>query len=456
MSETIAARISAAGVAAVAAVRLSGPRTRHILGRLFRPRRGQHPLRPWRLHLGRLIDPGPPEETVDECLAAWMPAPRSYTGEDVAELYLHGGRAVVERALRLLFACGARPARPGEFTHRAYLAGKLDLTQAEAVCDIVCAQTEAAARLAAAQLAGGLSRRYEAVRDALAEQLAQTEAAIDFPEEELDVMAPAEAARAIREGPLAQLERLLADARAARPLREGVLLAICGRPNVGKSTLLNALLGRERALTSPEPGTTRDFIEESLELDGVPVRLADTAGLREAAQGIEARGVALAVGRLEACDLALAVLDASETAQPDDHALAGRLRERPHLCLLNKSDLPARVSPGEAGRLFPRALGVVRLSALTGEGVEELKERLAELLAPAEPPEVAPSLRHEEALGRARTSALRAAEALEAGLGAEVVAEELKAALAALGEISGETASGEILERIFSRFCIGK
>jgi tRNA modification GTPase len=453
VSDTIAARATAPGAAAVAVIRVSGPRALDILSRLFRPTHAAG-LAPWRLHVGRLVIPA--GDTVDECLAVFMPAPRSYTAEDVVEFHLHGGPAVVERALELVFAAGARPAGPGEFTRRAFLAGKIDLAQAEAVRELIEARTEAGARLAAAHLSGGLSRRIAEVRETLADLLAQAEAAIDFPEDEVEVLPPAQAAAALRSGALTALERLLADCRAARPWREGAQVAICGRPNVGKSTLLNALLGRERALTSPEPGTTRDFIEETIELSGLAVRLVDTAGLREGARGIEAQGVALAEERLAAADLALAVLDAGEPLREGDLALAERLSTRPHLVVLNKADLPQRLTLEEARRRFPGAAGVLSVSALKGEGIEGLKERLASLLAPEALPAVAPGLRHQDALRRTREATLSAVSALEAGLPAEVFAAELKAALTALGEVCGETATEEILERIFSRFCIGK
>ena len=458
------ARATAAGEAAVAVVRLSGPDTRHILGRLFRPKfgaksaAGNH-LQPWRLYLGELINPEPDPargQAIDECLAVFMPAPRSYTGEDVGELHLHGGRAISERALELACELGARLAEPGEFTRRAYLAGRLDLAQAEAVCELVRSRTAAAARLAAAQLQGGLSRRIEALRQALADMVASAEAAIDFPEEEVELVAPQEEAAAIRRGPLRLVEELLAAGRAAEMVREGAQVTICGRPNVGKSTLLNALLGRERALTSPQPGTTRDFIEEALEVRGVPVRLIDTAGLREQAQGVEAAGVALAEAKLASCDLALAVLDASLPLAPEDAALARRVRAHPHLAVLNKADLPAQVSPEEARRLFPEAAALLSISALRGDGVDDLRARLASLLAPEALPEVAPGARHQDALRRARGSLERALEALEGGTGVEIYAAELRGALSALGEVCGQTATEEILERIFSRFCIGK
>ncbi len=459
MSETIAAPATAAGSAAVAIVRLSGPLAGHILTRLFRPRSGRPPqLSPWRLGLGELVadnGAGAPR-IIDECLAVFMPGPRSYTGEDVCELHLHGGRAVLERALGLALACGARLAQPGEFTRRAFLSGKLDLTQAEAVAELVSARSEAAARLAARQLSGGLSRRIEGLREGLAELLAQTEAAIDFPEDDLEPPSAAECARALRDGPLALVGELLCAATAAAPFREGASVVICGRPNVGKSTLLNALLGRERAITSPTPGTTRDFLEEGLVLGGVPVRLADTAGLREGVSGVEAQGVSLARGLVAECDLALAVLDASQPAEAADDALAAGLTQHPHLVLLNKADLPPRLGPEEAARLFPGAAGVLSLSALKGEGLPGLRERIVSLLAPAAPPEVAPNLRQRAALEAARQAMERALEALEAGLPPEILSAELRLALEAVGEITGETATEEILERIFSRFCIGK
>ena len=451
-ADTIAAIATAAGRGAIGIVRISGPEALVVAARVFRGRDpralpGFTAARGW-------IEDG--EDRIDEALCLVMRAPRSYTREDVAELHCHGGPALLHRVLAAVLRAGARPAEPGEFTRRAFLAGRIDLAQAEAVADLIAGETAAAARAAADQLAGGLSRRIEALRFGLAELLARLEAAIDFPEEE-DVpgLEPGELLAAIAR--LAGgMRALLADAERGRRLREGVRVVIAGRPNVGKSTLMNALLRAERVLVSPEPGTTRDVVEDALELEGIAVRLFDTAGLRSAAVAVEARGADLAREALAGADLALLVLDGSEPIGEDDRQAAAAIAG-PLLLVINKSDLPPAATDDDCAALAAGATAV-RVSARTGDGLDRLERLMAAALAgegSGETP-ILTNQRHAHALRRAEEALERARAAIDRRLPPELAASDLRLALASLAEITGETTADDILDLIFSRFCIGK
>ncbi len=472
-ADTIAARATPPGAGAVAIVRLSGPRAIEIAAALFHPAAGgslaEAPDRT--LTLGTLREaPGPEAPALDECLAAVWRAPHSYTGENAAELHLHGGAHLARRALEALLRAGARAAQPGEFTRRAFLNGRLDLAQAEAVADLVAAQTAAAARLALGQLGGALSKRVGEMRAALLRLTAETEAMIDFPEEDLPAADRARQGRTL-DTLLAALNTLLADARRGRPLREGARVAFAGRPNAGKSSLFNALLGRERAIVAPHEGTTRDIIEAEVDLDGIPTTLVDMAGLRETPGEIEAIGVARAREEIQSSDLVVFLLDLSRPLCEADDAAFRALRERPHLIVVNKTDLPPPCFSGEdVERRFsaPATRGRLWLSAKTREGLAGLERALAAILRgeaaedaggggqERETPLVA-SARHIHALETAREHLLRAQEGVSGRLPPELVASDLRAALSHLSQITGQADLAEdVLDSIFSTFCIGK
>jgi tRNA modification GTPase len=456
MEESIAAICAGAG-GAIAIIRISGRNCLEIASKAWRCESSPDALAqaPRRMILGKTLS-AEKNELGEPCLAVFMPAPRSYTGEDVVELHCHGGAAAPKRLLAACLKAGARSAAPGEFTRRAFINGKMDLTQAEAVADIVNAKSSAALALAERQISGALGKTVRSLREPLSDVLAEMESRLDFPEEDLAWKSPAELARAIascEEG----LARLLRSRRDGALLRDGVRLVIAGRPNVGKSSLLNALLGYERAIVSEIPGTTRDTIEELASIGGIPVRITDTAGLRESSDRIESLGVERSRQSLQGAEAALWLLDAS-AAKPEEE-LAQLESERlpqgvPAIAVWNKADLRRKDAPP----LPSCGLPSVCVSALKGEGLEELAELFAKTLWGSEThsePEAAVSARHSALLEEA-IPALAETRAEIAAERWELAASSLRAAFRALGEITGESASPDVLDMIFSRFCIGK
>lgn len=454
--DTIAAIATAPGEAGIGIVRASGPEALRLCLRLFR-RFGPDPLRLPQSHhatYGYVVRPGT-EERLDECVLTYYAAPRSYTGEDVVELACHGSNLVLGLVLRGLVQAGARPADPGEFTQRAFLNGRLDLAAAESVIDVIRARTEAALRVATGQLSGRLSREISALRLALITLLAEIEVAIDFPDDEEP---PADAEVAARTAEVrARAAELLRTADAGRLYREGASLVLVGRPNVGKSSLLNALLREERAIVTDIPGTTRDVIEEALNLRGIPVRAIDTAGLRETVDRVEALGVERARAQVAAADLVVWVLDASEGITEADRRLAPELAEARLILALNKVDRGNRIA-GEVAGLLGADIPSVALSAVTGEGLPELEAQVAELLTGGVTPDSiwVSNARHQARLLSALAALDRAIEAADAGFDQAAIALDLKLAAEALGEITGETVTEETISQIFARFCVGK
>jgi tRNA modification GTPase len=448
MRDTIYALATAPGRAAVAVMRLSGPRT----GAVLRVLAGSLPPAR-RASLRRLA--GRDGQTLDSALTLWFPGPHSYTGEDAAELHLHGGPAVVARVSEALAAEGLRLASPGEFTRRAFEAGKLDLDQAEAVADLVDAETEAQARQAVAQLEGALGRRYREWRGLLAEALAYVEAAVDFPDEELPGDVAARAAPLVRRLE-AELALALADGARGERVRDGYRIALVGAPNAGKSRLFNALVGRDAAIVTATAGTTRDVIEAALPLGGYKVVLADMAGLRETTDEIESEGVRRARAWAEAADLRLWVADgaAGDGAWREGRALA----RRGDVLVLNKSDLAAGCDAG-AAQASAAGLGleVASLSATTGDGVERLRTRLALRVADALAGRDFPAVtrrRHARLLETALDHVRRVdVAALETP---ELAAEDIRLAARALERVTGRIGAEDVLEVIFGSFCIGK
>jgi tRNA modification GTPase len=453
LDDTIAAIATPLGEGGIGIVKMSGPEAGSILRQLFVPAARVVRLEPRRLTFGHVRDPQT-NEVVDEVLAVTMPAPHSYTRQDVAEIQAHGGIVPLRRILGLTLAAGARLAEPGEMTLRAFVNGRLDLAQAEAVLDVVQARTEAALRVATEQLGGRLSARVRAVRARLVDVLAYLEASIDFVEDEIPPQEVTVPLQAVAEA----LEAILATADRGLIYRQGIRAAIVGRPNVGKSSLLNALLRGDRAIVTPIPGTTRDTLEETVNVQGVPLVLVDTAGIRaEAHDEVERIGVERSRAALARADLTLWVVDGSQPLTDADRDLAALIGDKPALAVVNKCDLPPAGEPGKSLLPAARRLSV---SALTGQGIEALEEAIVELVlggkvTTADTPLVS-NPRHQASLGRALEHVRAAKQAQQDGVSPDLVAIDVREAVDALGEITGETASEDLLEAIFSQFCIGK
>jgi tRNA modification GTPase len=437
---TIVARATPPGRGGIGIVRVSGPAVRDIAGGLLPelPAPRHATLLPFLDAAGQPIDAG---------LALFFPAPYSYTGEDVLELHAHGGPVLLQLLLERVIGLGARPAGPGEFSRRAFLNDKLDLLQAEAVADLIDAGSAAAARAARRSLDGEFSASVLALNELVTNLRMYVEAAIDFPEEEIDFLSSEDLQ--LRVTAVAnEFARLEGIARQGRLLRDGIHVVLAGRPNSGKSSLLNALAGFDVAIVTDVPGTTRDPIREQLEIDGLPVHLVDTAGLRPTADPIEREGVARTRGHLERADLALVVVDASvpDAEPPLDEVPAGV----PTLVVRNKIDLTAEIAGVDGD--------VVRTSALKGNGLEGLRSAIKARIGYVDPGEgtIIARQRHLEALRRARAHFQAGREQLEQQRAGELFAEELRGAQQALAEITGEFGSEELLGRIFGSFCIGK
>jgi tRNA modification GTPase len=455
IEDTIAAIATPLGEGGLAVIRLSGPAALAVADQCFVPV-GKSSLKPsaspsHTIQYGRIEREG---QAIDEVLVAVLRAPRTFTREDVVEITCHGGLLPAKLVLDSLLENGARLATPGEFTRRAFLNGRIDLAQAEAVADLIHSRTELALAAAHEQLAGKLSQRIHQLRDELMKTLAHIEAHIDFPDEDI---APETKDQLVGrlEGGVAFMDELLRTANEGQILRRGIRAAIIGRPNAGKSSLLNQLLGHNRAIVSPIPGTTRDTIEETANIRGLPVVFVDTAGLREGGDEIEAEGVRRSRQSLDRAELILHVVDASEPVGAGDPFCLPELEGRKRLLVLNKTDLPRRVklSDQEAG-------AAVEVSCATGHGLETLKDKIKECVwsgeIKAEMLQVMINSRHQEALKRARVATVRTVEALQSGLSLELAALDLRIAVNAVGEIVGKTSTEDLLDSIFSQFCIGK
>lgn len=456
VQDTIAAIATPPGEGGVAIVRVSGIDAENIAKRLFTPSRSRtSTLKSHMLYHGSIRDPER-ESVVDEVLLTIMRRPRSYTGEDVVEVHCHGGAFVSRQILGLVLAQGARQADAGEFTKRAFFNGKVDLAQAEAVLDLIRARSVKGAELALDQASGLLSKHVGILRENLIDILVQVEAAIDFPDEDIELLQ--------RPNLIAKIDHLVEKIDAisetyewGRLFREGAKVCICGRPNVGKSSLLNALLGEARAIVTPIPGTTRDVIEESINLDGLPVVMWDTAGIHESSEQIERLGVQLSHQYLAKADLGLIVFDGSEKPTSDDLALTRLIKDKKHMVVINKSDIPTRFSIDEI-KAHDSTAKLVVVSARTGAGIDTLKSELRQLLLShqAEPEVAVTNVRHRSELMRSSEALKQAGDAMESGLPPEIVAVSLNEAREALEEIIGAVPNDDILERIFQDFCIGK
>jgi tRNA modification GTPase len=455
LDDTITAIATPLGEGGLAVIRISGPEALAIADRSFAPA-GASSVKPsvaptHTIQFGHVVRDG---QTVDEALLAVMRAPRTFTREDVVEITCHGGILAAKMVLDTVLANGARLAEPGEFTRRAFLNGRIDLTQAEAVADLIHSRTELALRAANEQLAGKLSQRINKLRDEMLETLAHVEAHIDFPDEDIAPDTLGQLIARLEHG-LAFMDELLRTAHEGEILRRGIRAAIIGRPNVGKSSLLNQILGHDRAIVSAIPGTTRDTIAETANIRGLPVVFIDTAGLREARDEIELEGVRRSRQTLQEAEFILHVFDAAEPLTEADQQYLAEFADKQRILVRNKIDLTARLH-------FPPGLKgpVVDVSCLTGQGIEPLKNAIKELAwsgeIRAEMLQVMINSRHQDALNRARAATLRTLAALAENQHLELVALDLRIAVNAVGEIVGQTTTEDLLDLIFSQFCIGK
>jgi len=442
--DTIAAISTPIGEGGIGIVRLSGPESLSIIKKIFSSALSDHQL----TH-GHVIDPKT-SEVIDEVLVSYMVSPRTYTTEDIVEINCHGGSMSLQRILGLTLHYGARMAEPGEFTLRAFINGRIDLAQAESVLDIIQSKTEASLRLAMQGLAGKLSGEIHQTRKELLSVLAYLAARIDFPEDEVeeqDALKPIQRA-------IGNIQTLIAKADAGIIYRHGIRTAIIGRPNVGKSSLLNRLLRDNRAIVTPVPGTTRDTIEEAVNLNGIPFVLIDTAGIIESSDSVEAIGVERSQNAIKQADFILLVIDGSQSLTDSDSKIITLLCQKTVLVAANKCDLPAQAD------LSNLTWPVISTSALIGEGFDKLEEKMSELALGGKVVSsdslMVTSIRHKEALGKAIEYLTLTQKSLQDNVPDDFVTIDLTAALNALGEITGETVTDDLLETIFSNFCIGK
>lgn len=472
-TDTIAAIATPPGIGGIGVIRVSGADAFALVLPLVRRSHGQTDVPPsHHLTYARVVEPNT-QEVLDDVLVAFMRAPHTYTREDVVEIQGHGGPLVLRCILRAVLTQGARMAQPGEFTLRAFLNGRIDLAQAEAVMDLIGAQTEAGQRLAVQQLRGRLSEQLQVARHAILNVIAQIEVSIDFPEE--DVPTPQTAAlQSLIVKAQQQIDQLLAGAEQGRLYKQGLRTAIIGRPNVGKSSLLNALLRMDRAIVTPVAGTTRDTVEEVANVRGVPLHLIDTAGITPSSDPIEQIGVQRSREAAEGADVVMLVFDGSENLTPQDYQVCTEVqamgfgstqytntysRARPVLLVVNKADYPLVVKDEELQRLWPSS-SIVHTSTRTDAGLPELEDALADLVLAGKTVSsdsvLVTSARHQEALQRVASHLQASQTSLEQDLPLDFVSIDLRAAFEALGEVTGETASEDLLDTIFSEFCIGK
>ncbi|NLO25292.1 MAG: tRNA uridine-5-carboxymethylaminomethyl(34) synthesis GTPase MnmE [Clostridiales bacterium] len=457
--DTITAIATAPGESGIGIVRISGLCAISIAARVFRSVSGKslEQLPDRRMNYGHITNPDD-GETIDEVFVVAMKAPYTYTREDVVEIHCHGGNAAVRNILELIVEAGARVAEPGEFTKRAFLNGRIDLSQAEAVMDIIHSKSDMGLKTAVSQLEGGLSRYLDEIKDKLLSIMAGVEASIDFPEHDIEEQTRETLLEDTRQA-VDMVERLLATSSGGRIVREGLKTVIIGKPNVGKSSLLNALLRENRAIVTEVPGTTRDVIEEYINLKGIPLRLMDTAGLRETDDLVESIGVEKTRVYMENADLVLLVLDAARPLSKEDRAILDIIKDKRSIVLINKTDLEIRLDEREITDRYPE-WPVIHMSLVQDRGLDALEDTIYNLVFSdgirSSDAVMVTRVRHEDCLKRAKRSLGDAIRAMKGGLPVDLVSIDIKAALEALGEITGDNITEEIVDRIFADFCIGK
>jgi tRNA modification GTPase len=455
--DTIAAVATPSGTGGVGIVRISGSKSRETAMSMFRPAAESFDgPTPYRLHYGHFLDAD--GNVIDEGLLAYMPGPKSFTAEDVVELNCHGGRAVTASVLESALSRGARLAERGEFTYRAFLNGRMDLTQAEAVAELIHAPSKAALHLARTRLSGALGSRIDTLRNRLEHLRKELCVAVDFPEEDVECLPPeriSAVSREVRE----DVEALIASFERTKAWREGALVVLAGLVNAGKSSLMNALLGHDRAIVTDTPGTTRDYLEESVTLGGMTVRLADTAGIRDSEDNVERAGIERSRELMEQADLILYVVDASETITDEDVDAAVALDPSKTIAVFNKYDLPEAQPP--AWKVFKRfMIDIVKVSVKSGRNMDTLADKIVERLGSGEsqpdPDETVPNARQAETLRRAAQELAALETDATAGLPHDLLGVRLEAACDAMASITGRIAPDEVLNAVFDSFCIGK
>jgi tRNA modification GTPase len=456
--DTIAAISTPVGAAGIGIIRISGPEAFSVAEHIFKPKKPVGRLQSHRLYLGRLIEPRS-GETIDEVLLTCMYAPNSFTRQDVVEINSHSGYLLLSRILRLVLDSGVRQAEPGEFTLRAFLNGRVDLTQAEAVADLINSRSEKGLQMAARQMQGMLGKEIRELRGEVLELSAHVETAIDFPEEDAEIMPADRLADIVENRLLPRLEALIRSGASNRMWIDGIDTVLAGCVNVGKSSILNLLLDESRAIVTPVPGTTRDVIESVISIDGLPVKLADTAGFRQAPDEIEALGMEFSRRRLGQAELVLVVIDRSRAIEAGDMEIIDRCRNKNTLIVINKEDLPAVLDEESLARSYPD-IPRVSISARTGAGLQRLKSAILRIVAARDSGSMcshaAANARHVNALERALRSLAAAADTSRRGAPMEIIASELSDCIGTLGEITGENTTTDLLDSIFSRFCLGK
>jgi len=457
LDDTIAAISTPMGEGGIGIVRLSGPQALRIADAIFRAKDGAKlsKAKTFTVHYGHVVDNA---EIIDEVLLTVMRAPKTYTKEDVVEINCHGGMQALKRVIELAVSRGARIAEPGEFTKRAFLSGRIDLTQAEAVLDVIRARTEGSLKVAVDQLGGELAGNVRAIRDKVCGIAAEVEASIDFPEEDLELSRKKDLIDKAN-GALKEIEGLIKSYDKGMVYREGVLAIICGKPNVGKSSLMNLLLKRDRCIVSPIPGTTRDAIEEIINLDGIPVRLVDTAGISETKDSLGKEGIKRSKKYLELSDIVILMLDMSTPISGADRELVKLTGGKKRIVVANKIDSPRKMPAAAIKKIFKKE-EIVEISVRKKENIESLEGAICRVILKGGMEQgegaIVSNARQKEALDKARASMLSVTKALQKDEPPDIVAIDLKEAISSLGFVTGESVSDDILDRIFSQFCIGK
>ncbi len=459
LDDTIAAIATAPGIGGIGIIRVSGPEACDVVNRIFHSKQsiplGERQTRT--IHYGHIVHPKT-GKTLDEVIVVLMKGPHSYTAEDVVEIQCHGGFVSVREILKVLLSEGVRQAEEGEFTKRAFLNGRIDLTQAEAIIDIIDAKTEQSLEVAVNQLDGTLSKYIRSLRDELIAMIAHLEVTIDYPEEDIEEVS-AQEVRTGLEPILEKMDNLLATAQRGKLLRDGVMVSIIGRPNAGKSSLMNALLREDRAIVTNIPGTTRDSIEEFLTIQGIPVRLIDTAGIRETEDIVESMGVEKARQYLDKADVVVLVIDGSKPLEPEEQELLQLITNRPSIIFLNKADQTQYVSKEEVA-----ALGtfteIVTISAAQGEGMDEMAKVITSLVqggsVQASHEAMLSNVRHITLMEQAKVNLDQSILAIDSGMPIDLIVTDIRAAWELLGDITGESLRESMVDELFKRFCLGK